>query len=231
LAPRGAARAIKAVVFDFDGVIANSEPLHFAAFRDVLRDAGVEFSEQEYYASYLGYDDLGVFRALARARKLDWSVDEMSRLVGQKAVRLEALEREGAVLFPGAGDAIARLALAFPLAIASGALRAEIVRVLDGANLSRFFRVVVSAEDTPVSKPAPDPYLRAVNLLGGQLSQPLAPAECVAIEDSKWGLDSARTAGLRTIGVTHTYPADLLGPVDLAIDNLNGLTVARIKSL
>src|SRR5262245_14231065 len=77
-----ARRVIKAVVFDFDGVIANSEPLHFAAFRDVLRDAGVTFTEQEYYAAYLGYDDAGVFRAVARARKQPWSTDDIARLIG-----------------------------------------------------------------------------------------------------------------------------------------------------
>ena len=218
-------------MFDFDGVIANSEPLHFAAFRDVLHDAGVIFTEQDYYASYLGYDDIGVFRAVARAQKLPWGRDDVAALVGRKAMRLEVLEREGSVLFPGASDAVARLAAGFPLAIASGALRAEILRVLDGANLRHFFHVVVSAEDTPASKPAPDPYLRAVNLLGAHIGQPLDVRECVAIEDSKWGLDSARTAGLRTIGVTHTYPADRLGPVDLTVDSLNALTVARIQNL
>jgi len=223
--------AVKAVVFDFDGVIANSEPLHFSAFRDVLGDVGIPFGEQEYYAAYLGYDDIGVFRALSRARGLGWSMEDVSRLVAQKAVRMEILEREGSVLFPGASDAIARLAGSFPLAIASGALRAEILRVLEGAALDRFFRVVVAAEDTPASKPAPDPYLLAVSSLSRQIGQDLAPAECVAIEDSKWGLESARRAGLRTIGITHTYSADLLGPVDLAIDSLNDLTVARLRQL
>jgi len=231
LGPSAAPTAIKAVVFDFDGVIANSEPLHFAAFRDVLRDAGVAFTDQEYYAAYLGYDDVGVFRAVARARKLPWGADEIAQLVGAKAVRLEALEQEGAVLFPGASDAIARLAAAFPLAIASGALRAEILRVLDAARLRRFFPVVVAAEDTAASKPAPDPYLRAVHLLGTHVSQRLDASSCVAIEDSKWGLASARTAGLRTIGITHTYPADALAPVDLIIDTLDSLTIELIQRL
>ena len=231
MGPSAAPTAIKAVVFDFDGVIANSEPLHFAAFRDVLRDAGVAFTDQEYYAAYLGYDDVGVFRAVARARKLPWGADEIAQLVGAKAVRLEALEQEGAVLFPGASDAIARLAAAFPLAIASGALRAEILRVLDAARLRRFFPVVVAAEDTAASKPAPDPYLRAVHLLGTHVSQRLDASSCVAIEDSKWGLASARTAGLRTIGITHTYPADALAPVDLIIDTLDSLTIELIQRL
>ena len=222
---------IKAVVFDFDGVIANSEPLHYSAFRDVLQEMGVVFTEQEYYASYLGYDDVGVFRAVAGANGLTWPPERIGQLVRRKAVRLEALERERSVLFPGAADAIRRLAAAFPLAIASGALRAEILRVLRDADLERFFRAVVAAEDTMVSKPAPDPYLRAVSLLSSSLGQSLAPGECAAIEDSRWGLDSARAAGLRTIAVTHTYPANSFGAVDLTIDTLDALTVANITAI
>ena len=222
---------IRAVVFDFDGVIANSEPLHFAAFQDVLAREGVAFTEQEYYASYLGYDDVGVFRAVAGARGLTWDQDRIGGLVGLKAIRLEALEHERSVLFPGAEAAIARLAAELPLAIASGALRAEILRVLHREGLTRFFGAVVAAEDTPASKPAPDPYLRAVTLLSEKMAQPLAPAECVAIEDSRWGLDSAQAAGLRTIAVTHTYPAGSLGSVDLIVDSLDALTVATVCAI
>jgi len=219
---------IRAVVFDFDGVIANSEPLHLSAFQDVLEREGVVFTEEEYYASYLGYDDVGVFRAVSGARGLPWDRDQIAGLVKRKAERLEALEHERPVIFPGAEAAIARLAGGLPLAIASGALRAEILRVLEGANLARFFRAVVAAEDTRASKPAPDPYLRAVSLLAASIGQPLSPGECVAIEDSRWGLDSAQAAGLRTIAVTHTYPASSLGAVDLIVDTLDALTVATV---
>ena len=222
---------IKAVVFDFDGVIANSEPLHCLAFREVLREEGIAFTEQEYYASYLGYDDIGVFRAVAAARRLTWTADHVAALVDRKAVRLEVLEREGSVLFPGAHAAITRLAASLPLAIASGALRAEILRVLNHTELAGFFRVLVAAEDTPRSKPAPDPYLRAVSLLAASIEPTLAPGECVAIEDSHWGLESARAAGLRTIAITHTYPASSLEGADLTIDSLDALTVAAVSRI
>ena len=155
---------IRAVVFDFDGVIANSEPLHFAAFRDVLDQQGVELAKNDYYDRYLGYDDVGVFRAVSGDRRLNWSDDRVAALVRRKASRLEELERHASVLFPGAEAAVRRLAQSLPLAIASGALRAEIVRVLEQAGMSECFVAVVAAEDSPVSKPAPDPYLRAVEL-------------------------------------------------------------------
>jgi HAD superfamily hydrolase (TIGR01509 family) len=220
---------IRAVIFDFDGVIANSEPLHFTAFRGVLAEEGVTLTAEEYYAQYLGYDDIGVFRAVSRDRGLSWNVDLVTGLVDRKAVRLERLEQERSILFPGAEQAIRRLAATLPLAIASGALRAEILRVLNHAGLSQYFRAVVAAEDTPASKPAPDPYLRAVSLLGTAIGQPLAPCECVAVEDSQWGLESARAAGLRTIGITHTYPASSLGAAELVIGNLDALTPATVR--
>ena len=221
---------LRAIVFDFDGVIANSEPLHFGAFRDVLAEEGVTLTEGDYYARYLGYDDVGVFKAIGAARAA-WKADDIARLVARKAVRLEALERDIAVLFPGAADAVRRAAAAMPVAIASGALGAEIRRVLEREHLAACFTAIVAAEDTPVSKPAPDPYLRAVALLSEARGEAIAASECVAIEDSRWGLDSARAAGLRTIGITHTYPASALGTVDLAIDSLDALTITRLSAL
>jgi HAD superfamily hydrolase (TIGR01509 family) len=223
---------IRAVVFDFDGVIANSEPLHFAAFRDVLDHQGVKLTKNDYYDRYLGYDDVGVFRAVSGDRGLNWSPDRIAALVRHKAIRLEELERNASVLFPGAEAAVRRLAESLPLAIASGALRAEIVRVLEQAGMSQCFVAVVAAEDSPVSKPSPDPYLRAVGLLAAAMGQSLKPAECVAIEDSQWGLESARTAGLHTVAVTHTYPADHLqaDSVIASLDELDAAYLRRIAS-
>jgi HAD superfamily hydrolase (TIGR01509 family) len=222
---------VKAVVFDFDGVIANSEPLHFRAYGDVLAEVGVTLPESEYYGRYLGYDDIGAFRAIAGHRGLRWTDGFVSDLVRRKAVRMEVLERDQSVLFPGAAGAIRSLADRFPLAIASGALRAEIQRVLERESLGDAFAVLVAAEDTSASKPAPDPYIRAVELLSKRAG-PLNPHECVAIEDSVWGLESARTAGLRTIAVSHTYPAEsLAGLADAVIDRLEVLSVEFVSRI
>jgi beta-phosphoglucomutase-like phosphatase (HAD superfamily) len=211
-------------VFDFDGVIANSEPLHFQAFRDLLAGEGVTLSERDYYDRYLGFDDAGVFRAVGvETMRID-------DLVKQKAVRLEALERDVSILFPGAAAAIRRLAASVPLAIASGAIGAEIRRVLEREHLSQFFAAVVSADDTSKSKPAPDPYLRVVAQLDAACGGRLAARECVAIEDSRWGLESARTAGLKTVGISHTYDARTLS-ADLVIDALDRLEIGSLRSI
>ncbi|HUR33357.1 MAG TPA: HAD family phosphatase [Vicinamibacterales bacterium] len=222
---------IRAVVFDFDGVIANSEPLHFRAYRDVLADRGLALSEAAYYEHYLGYDDIGAFHAIAADAGTAFSDETIAELVARKATRLEALETDGSVLFPGAREAIARIAAAWPVAIASGALKAEILRVLDHESLRGHFPVVVGAEDTPASKPDPAPYLHAIELLAA-IVPGLAPAECVAIEDSRWGLLSARAAGLRTVAITHTYPSAALADVaDAVIDHLDRFTPALLSSL
>ena len=221
---------LRAIVFDFDGVIANSEPLHYRAFREVLAVSGAELSEQDYYGHYLGYDDVGVFKAVAVDRGLVWNLERVTELVSLKAARLEALERDLSMLFPGAEAAIRRAADTVPVAIASGALGSEIRRVLDRARLTDCFAAIVAAEDTPVGKPAPEPYLRAVALLSDALSSPLNAADVVAIEDSPWGLQSARGAGLRTVAVAHTYDAGALD-ADLVIPSLDELDVKALERL
>lgn len=252
------------VVFDFDGVIVNSEPLHLRAYQDVLRPLGLDLRESDYYERYLGYDDVGMFRAVAEDQRQVWGEEEIDRLVRTKAERLAELAVSGAALFPGAAECVRRLAATAPLAIASGALRHEIEAVLDRAGLRRHFSVIVGAEDAPRSKPAPDPYLRAVELLrmmgpgihgptsnfepGTMNSEPTASgsehvaprtshveraaSECyVAIEDSRWGLESARAAGLKTIAVTHTYPPDQLPDADLILSSLDDVTLGALQKL
>jgi len=148
---------LRAIVFDFDGVIADSEPLHFRAFRDLLAGDGVELPHDDYYARYLGFNDVEAFRAIGREHRPSWSTTLVADLARQKAERMATLERDAPVLFPGAADTIRRAAEAVPIAIASGALGSEIRRILDRAGLTREFTAIVAAEDTAASKPSPDP--------------------------------------------------------------------------
>jgi HAD superfamily hydrolase (TIGR01509 family) len=222
---------IRAVVFDFDGVLANSEPLHFRAFRDILAAEGLTLTEDAYYSRYLGYDDVGAFRAMAADQRRPLDDAEVTSWVARKAERLEALERGVSVLFPGAREAIARMARTGPVAIASGALRDEIMRVLEREQLTSHFSAVVAAGDTPASKPDPAPYTKAVELLRQRTGDSLRASDCVAIEDSHWGLVSARGAGLRTVGITHSYAAVDLHEAELVIHHLDQLTPALLLQL
>jgi HAD superfamily hydrolase (TIGR01509 family) len=221
---------LRAIVFDFDGVIADSEPLHLQSFQHVLGAESVALSEQDYYTRYLGFDDVGAFRAIAADRALTWDARHIADLVAKKALVMEELERHVSVLFPGAADAIRRAAAAMPIAIASGAIGPEIRRVLDRERLTSHFVAIVAAEDTANSKPAPDPYARAVECLRAAAGGTLAPGECVAIEDSKWGLQSARAAGLKTVAVAQTYDSDSLG-ADLTIPSIAALDLHLFASL
>src|SRR5262245_10115472 len=198
---------LQAIVFDFDGVIADSEPLHLKAFQRALAEEGMTLSEDEYFNRYLGYDDVGVFEALARDRAVGWTARHVTELVARKGTKLQALISGGEVLFSGAPAFIRAAAAEVPIAIASGALRHEIVQILEAAALDELFAAIVAAGDTPESKPSPAPYLLAFERLQAHAANKLERDRCVAIEDSVWGLESARQAGLRCVGVTTSYTA------------------------
>jgi beta-phosphoglucomutase len=216
---------IAAIVFDFDGVLVDSEPLHLRAYQEVLEPLGFSLPREKYYSTYLGYDDAGVFKAVAATR--DWQIDDqkLSALIEEKGRVYEELLTAGDIMYPGAAECIARLAARWPLGIASGAARNEIEMMLRGRSLDRYFRFIVAAGETPEGKPAPDPYRKAA-LLHGQ-----APVECVAIEDSRWGIESAKAAGLHCIGITHTYPVNELLTADAIVSSLAELTPELIEKL
>ena len=151
--------------------------------------------------------------------------EEIELLIEAKSRRFQELASSGDVLYAGAAALVRRLGAAWPLGIASGALRAEIELMLRGAGLLDAFAFIVSSGDTEQSKPAPDPYLRAASLHG------VAAAACVAIEDSHWGLQSARAAGMGTIAVTHTYPRETLTEADAVVASLDQITVDLIRKL
>jgi phosphoribosylformimino-5-aminoimidazole carboxamide ribotide isomerase len=223
-AGRGYSRA-EAVIFDFDGVIADSEAQHFRAFQQVLAEHGWDLSQADYYERYLGYSDREVFALMARERGAPLPATELEALMAAKGRAFARLVSTGAELCPGAEDAIRRLGRRFPLAIASSAFAHEIVEVLDAAGLLSCFTAVVGAEDVAESKPSPAPYLEAARRLG------IAPERCVAIEDSPWGLESAQRAGLRTIGITHTYPAARLSMADAIVRSLDDITESFVREL
>jgi beta-phosphoglucomutase len=223
--------ALQAIVFDFDGVIADSEPLHLKAFQQMLREAGMDFTAADYYAHYLGYDDVGLLQALARDRSVPMSDGHIASLVARKGAILQEMLHDGHVLFRGAAEFIETAARQVPIAIASGALRHEIVEIIGGAGLQHLFPVIVAAGDTPHSKPSPAPYLLAFERLRESTGEDLDPSRCVAIEDSRWGLESARGAGLRCVGVTTSYPAAELAAAELVAGSLKDLTLDTLDQL
>ena len=216
---------IGAVVFDFDGVLANSEPLHLRSYQAVLRELGITLGREEYYSQYLGFDDVTAFRTIAGQRGQHWNDGQLAEILMRKMVVFDEMMASQDVLYPQSAACIERLGAHLPLGIASGALRHEIEAILRRTGLDRHFRFIVASGDTPASKPAPDPYRRAAELHG------LPPERCVAIEDSRWGIESAKTAGLRCVGITQTYTAADLPGADAIIDSLDEFTIELFERL
>ncbi len=215
--------AIRAVVFDFDGVLADSEPLHLRSYQEVLTPIGITLTRGEYYRNYLGYDDEGVFTKIAEAHRIRMDARQVAALIEEKTRVFDDMMAAGEMLYPAARACVERMAAHFPLGIASGALRHEIEAILRAGNLERHFRFIVASGETPEGKPAPDPYRRSAELHG------LPPSRCLAIEDSRWGIESAKSAGLWCIGITSTYPREELTMADKVIDSLDELTPELIR--
>lgn len=222
---------LEAAIFDFDGVLANSEPIHLRVYQILLSEEGLSLASREYYDRYLGFDDVGVFEALSRDKGLDVAGGRMDTLISRKTEIFQRLVRSGDVLFPGAAACLRTVAKAVPVAIASGALRHEIELVLDGGGLLELVPVIVASGDTPRSKPAPDPYARALQRLSRRAGRALDPTKVVAIEDSRLGLQSARAAGLRTVGLTTSYTGDQLPEAERLAPDIAHVTLALLDDV
>lgn len=226
-------RPLHAVVFDFDGVIADSERVHLRAYQDTLAALGLSLSAEDYFARYVGYDDAGSLRKYSRDNGLAWSDEVIAALIAAKSQRYEQLAGGGGLLFPGAAEFVRLAAEAVPIAIASGALTHEIEEVLRRTDLRPLFTTIVGADQTMRSKPSPDPYLEAFERLKRSHPQrAIDPKATIAIEDSQWGLVSAATAGLRTVAVANTYAARELAPyAELVAPGLHALTLEALDDL
>ncbi|MCL4847990.1 MAG: HAD family phosphatase [Acidobacteria bacterium] len=222
-----------AVVFDFDGVIADSEPLHLRAFQRVLAEYGATLTPEDYDRHFLGYNDEDGFAAMAERYAIALDDRGVEPLVERKVALMPELLRAPDVLFSGAAESVRRFAQAVPLAIASGAKRPEIELVLDAQGLAGYFHAIVASGETARSKPWPDPYRAAVARLVelGVVAADLAPTRIVAIEDSIWGIESAQAAGLRCVAVATSYPPEKLTVADLVVRQLDDLTIDDLGRL
>ena len=224
--PGNVAPPAAAVVFDFDGVLVDTEAMHLAAFQEVFAARGWPLDAREYFGEYLGYDDRALVRLYGARHERAIEAADVETLVARKADVFQQRVAGGQVLYPQARDAVRRLGERFPLAVATGSFRDEVVAILTAAGLIDAFSAVVAADDVARPKPAPDTYAAAVARIG------VEPARAVAIEDSAGGLSSARAAGLRTIGLTTTSHQSRLAPhADVVLASLDDVTVERIERL
>jgi beta-phosphoglucomutase len=223
-------RGPRAIIFDFDGVIADSEPLHLAAFQQALEPEGIILTTEAYYADYLGYDDYDAIVAALREAGRPPTEENVQALMAAKAEHFLALVRDGVRILPGVPAFVRDSAARAPLAVASGALRREIELILAYAGLRKAFEAIVSAEDVSEGKPAPESFLTALERLKERVPD-LQPGECLVIEDSRAGVEAARRAGMRCLAVTNSYPASELGAADVVVPSLEKVEWERIVAL
>jgi len=224
---------LKAVIFDFDGVIADTEPLHFRSTNDVLKNYGLEVSKEDFYGNYLGYSDHDFFEIYKNKFPGELGTVEVEHLMAQKeAFQLELIKGQDWVI-KGIPEFIQMLqSNNLPVAICSGGRRHEIEQILLTGSLLNFFDIIVSADEVEAGKPDPQGFHLALNML--ELSHPgrsIEARECVVIEDSHWGIEAAKTAGMKTVAVTTSYSADELNMADLVIDSVSELDIDDLKQL
>jgi HAD superfamily hydrolase (TIGR01509 family) len=223
---------LRAVIFDFNGIIVDDEPIHFKLFQKVLGEEGIVLTEETYYARYLGFDDRGAFSAGYRDNNRQLSDAKLIELIDRKAVYYQDAIRNHVAIFPGVKNLIHSLAGKLPLAVASGALKQEIETILTTAGLLNHFQVIVSAEDVNQGKPEPEIFLKALaKLNAAACDNLLMPAECLVIEDSKEGIKGARRAGMKCLAVTNSHPAELLNEADAVVKSLEEIDLSFLQSL
>ena len=221
---------IAAIVFDFDGVIADSEPLHYEAFVAVSRRFGLDFDYETYARRYIGFDDRDAFRAMLD--EVGASANDaasIASLTAQKAAAFEQCVQAGIRALPGAIELVHAASAAMPVAIASGATRRDIDLILDKLGIADRFELIVSADDVARSKPDPETYRQAVRRLADRhTGHGIKATTCVAIEDTTAGLASARAAGLKTVGIDPTDSAGGLDGADHTLGSLRELTLEQL---
>ncbi len=223
---------IRAILFDFNGVLADDETPHVVCFQQALSEFGLSLTTEEYYQTYLGMDERTCTAMLLAARDGACNNGTLQQIADRKTelFRSHTAQHQPA-LFPGVVEFVKAARPRYRLAIASGGRREQIDYALSGTAIERDFELIVSAEDCSVGKPDPAIYLLTLQRLNERRQEvpPLTPRECVIIEDSKAGIRSARAAGMTVIGLATTYHADHLAEADMVIPSLQDVTPETMR--
>jgi len=223
---------LDALIFDFDGVVVDSEPIHLMGFRRVLAAEGVTISDDDYYGKYLGFDDHDCFQAVGCDTGKEFTEARIAEMTIAKSDIVREAFAHSIGALPGAVALIGAAAAAgVPLAICSGALRGEIELAGRTVGVLESFSVVVAAKDVQNGKPDPEGYILAAGRLEEACSRTISLNRCVVVEDSPAGIAAAKSAGMKVLAVTNSYPAEALGQADRIVDSLAEITPAALDAL
>ncbi len=223
---------LKSVIFDFDGVITDSEILHFRAFNQMLAQYGIEITIKDYYKTYLGFNDADCYKLLIHQGLLKIDEQQIGNLVNQKKKIFERLAKTEGRIIEGVRDFLKMLEQNnVPMAICSGSLLTEVEMVLEEARLRHLFEVIVAADHVKKGKPHPEGFLLTLQRLNENREEAIPGNQCIVIEDSHWGLEAAKAAGMHTIAVTNSYDAEQLSMAEKVVTRLNELGVNDLQQL
>ena len=225
---------LKAVIFDFDGVIADAEPLHYSTFKQTLAEYyAVDLPKQRYYDEYLGYTDVECARAVARDYSLNLDDSGIYELVRRKTELFDKSANTKTTIIPGVTEFVKMLTKNhISFAICSGAFLNDIHLMLKNTDLAHSFDIIVAADHVNKGKPDPQGLFLTLDLLNKARPDKILRSQCVVVEDSRWGLQAAKTAKMHTIAVTNTYPAEQLrGFAEKVVSQLSNVTITDLQSL
>lgn len=224
---------LRAIIFDFNGILVDDEPIHLELFQKVLEEEGIALTEKDYYARYLGMDDKGCFKAAFQEHGKSLEDHRLAELIRRKARYYRESVKSNIRVFPGVNELVPLAASRYPLAIASGALRSEIEMIMERISLRKYFQIVVSSEDISDGKPDPEVFFRALSGLNQDRSdaQRIHPSQCLVIEDSKEGILGAHRAGIKCLAVTNSNPAEELTEADAIIQSLEQIDLTYLEKL
>lgn len=212
-----------AVIFDFDGVLVDSEPAHEACIRRVFEARGMGFSHAFFVERCIGTTDVQAFSVIAQENGQKFDEPTIRGLIAEKEAAFVELVAEGGVpLFPGAGELLHAVAEMGPIGVCSGSRRNQVEPTLEHHGLLDLLGVLVSRDEVDEPKPSPEGYLKAADVLG------VPAARCSVVEDSPTGLSAAKAAGMRTVCVEHSFSVDRLAAADRVVRTIGELSAGDL---
>ncbi len=227
---------LKAVFFNFNGVIINDEAIHEKIIDRLMLDENLQLKRGEFREVCWGKSDRTYITDLLKRRGRYLAETYLDRLLAGKSsaykAQIDTLQK--LPIYSGLAEFIAKIRVAgLKMAVVSGAMRSDIELVLERAGLAADFDLIVAGDDLTASKPEPDSYLLAVELLNKKYPDfGLQPIECLALEDTFAGIEAAKKAGIQVAGVTHTYPFHMIQrQANWTVDYFADLELDRVSEL